>query len=80
LEKLHALLWERRDECPGAIPVLVCYDEVIVECDAEQAADAKVWLDKAMIEGMDAVVNDTDEEHVLVEVEAQIARSWGDRS
>jgi hypothetical protein len=80
LEKLHALLWERRDECPGAIPVLVCYDEVVVECDAEQAADAKVWLDKAMIEGMDAVVNDTDEEHVLVEVEAQIARSWGDRS
>jgi DNA polymerase I-like protein with 3'-5' exonuclease and polymerase domains len=34
-----ALLWERRDECPGAFPVLVCHDEVVVECDAEQAAE-----------------------------------------
>jgi DNA polymerase I-like protein with 3'-5' exonuclease and polymerase domains len=32
-----ALLWERRGECPGAVPVLVCHDEVIVECDVEQA-------------------------------------------
>ena len=22
-----ALLWERRGECPGATPVLVCHDE-----------------------------------------------------
>ncbi len=36
-----ALLHERRDECPSAVPVLVCYDEVVVECDAKQAADAK---------------------------------------
>jgi DNA polymerase-1 len=32
-----ALLWERRAECPGAVPVLVCHDEVVVECGAEQA-------------------------------------------
>ena len=30
------LVWERR-----------CHDEVIVECDAELAADAKVWLETA---------------------------------
>jgi len=30
-----ALLWERRHECLGAVPVLVCHDEVVVECDAE---------------------------------------------
>jgi len=73
-----ALLWDRRDECPGAVPVLVCHDEVVVECDAEKAADAKVWLEKAMIEGMETVLNGTDEVDVPVEAEARIARGWGD--
>jgi DNA polymerase I-like protein with 3'-5' exonuclease and polymerase domains len=73
-----ALLWERRDECPGAVPVLVCHDEVVVECDAEQAGDVKAWLEKAMIEGMDAVMNGADEVDAPVEVEARIARSWGE--
>jgi DNA polymerase I-like protein with 3'-5' exonuclease and polymerase domains len=58
--------------------VLVRHDEVVVECDAEQAADAKAWLEKAMIEGMDAVLNGIDEVHVPVEVKARIARSWGE--
>jgi len=60
------------------VPILVCHDEVVVECEVEQAAEVETWLRESMIEGMDAVVNDTDEEHVLVEVEAQIARSWGE--
>jgi DNA polymerase I-like protein with 3'-5' exonuclease and polymerase domains len=71
-------LWERRDEYPEAVPVLVCHDEVVVECDAEQAADAKAWLEKAMIAGMEAVLKSTDEVDVPVEVEARIARSWGE--
>jgi DNA polymerase-1 len=71
-----ALLWERRGECTGAVPVLVCHDEVVVECDAEQAADARAWLEKAMIEGMEAVLNGTEELHVPVRVEGRIARSW----
>src|SRR5215217_6092345 len=71
-----ALLWERRSECLGAVPVLVCHDEVVVECDTQQAADAKAWLEKAMIEGMDAVMNGTDEVDIPVEVEARIGRSW----
>jgi DNA polymerase I-like protein with 3'-5' exonuclease and polymerase domains len=62
------------------VPVLVCHDEVVVECDAEQAADAKVWLKKAMIGGMEAVLNGTDEVDVPVEVEARTARSWGEGS
>jgi len=49
---------------------------VVVECDAQQAEDVKVWLQKAMIEGMDAITNGRDE--VPVEVEARIARSWGE--
>jgi len=73
-----ALLWKRRSECPGAVPILVCHDEVVVECEAERAADAKAWLEKAMIEGMDTVMNDTEEPHVPIEVEARIARSWGE--
>jgi hypothetical protein len=61
LEKRHDLLWDRRDECPGTALVRACHHEVIVECDAEQAADAEAWLEKAMIEGMDVVLNGTDE-------------------
>ena len=60
------------------MPVLVCHDELVVECDADEAADVKVWLEKAMIEAMDAVMNGTDEIHVSVEVEGRIARSWGE--
>ncbi len=75
-----ALLRERRSECPGAVPVLVCHDEVVVECEAQRAADAKAWLEGAIIEGMDTVLNSTDEVHVPVEVERRIARSWGEGS
>jgi hypothetical protein len=78
LEKVHALLWERRDGCPGAVPVLVCHDEVVVECDVEQAGEVKAWLDRAMIEGMEAALNGTDEVDVPVEVEARIVRSWSE--
>jgi DNA polymerase I-like protein with 3'-5' exonuclease and polymerase domains len=62
------------------VPVLVCHDEVVVECDADKAANAKVWLEKAMIDGMEAVLNGTGEGHIPVEVEARIARSWVVRS
>jgi hypothetical protein len=78
LWKICALPRECGDECPGAVPVLVCHDEVVVKCDAKQATDAKAWLKKAMIEGMEAVLNGTDEVDVSVEVEARIARSWGE--
>jgi hypothetical protein len=56
-----ALLWDRRNECPGAVPVLVCHYEVVVECEAEQAADVMAWLEKSLIAGMNAVMNGTDE-------------------
>jgi len=58
----------------------VCHDQVVVECEAEQAADAKAWLEGAMIAGMDTVLNGVDEGDVPVEVEGRIARSWGERS
>lgn len=73
-----ALLWERRGECPEAMPVLVCHDEIVVECTAERAVDVRAWLEKAMIVGMYTVLFRTDEEPLLIEVESRIARSWGD--
>jgi DNA polymerase I-like protein with 3'-5' exonuclease and polymerase domains len=79
LEKVHTLLWERRDECPRAVPVLICHDEVVVEYDEDRGEETKLWLEKAMVEGMDAVMNGTGEGDVPVEVEAQIARRWGER-
>jgi DNA polymerase I-like protein with 3'-5' exonuclease and polymerase domains len=62
------------------MPILVCHDEIVVECDAEQAADVKAWLEKAMIEGMEAVLNGTNEVGVPVEVEALTAGWWGEGS
>jgi DNA polymerase I-like protein with 3'-5' exonuclease and polymerase domains len=58
----------------------VCHDEIVVECDAVQVADARAWLENVMIEGMAAVTNGTDEAHVPVEVEARIARGWAEGS
>ncbi len=70
-----ALLWERRDECPGAVPVLVCHDEIVVECDALSASEGKECLVRIMKDGMDAVVNIM-EPHILIEVEASVSKTW----
>jgi DNA polymerase I-like protein with 3'-5' exonuclease and polymerase domains len=70
------LLWGRRDEWPGAVPILVCHDEVVVECDENRGEETKCWLENAMIEGMDVVMNITDDVDVPVVVEARIATSW----
>jgi DNA polymerase-1 len=76
LKLAMALLWERRGECPSALPVLVCHDEVVVECDEDQGEETRHWLERTMIEGMEAVLNGTEEVHVPVEVESRIAKSW----
>jgi DNA polymerase-1 len=72
-----ALLWERRDECPRAVPILAVHDEIVVECDEGDADKAESWLKKAMVDGMDAVVNATDP-HVPIEVETSVSQAWGD--
>ena len=60
------------------MPVLVCHDEVVVECDVRQAVEVKAWLEGAMIKGMDTALNGMDELYVPVEVEAWIAKTWGE--
>jgi DNA polymerase-1 len=72
LKAALALLWERRDECPGAMPVLAVHDEVVVECDAGQADAVVAWLKQAMLDGMAPLV-----EPVPVAVEVQVSRTWG---
>jgi hypothetical protein len=42
------------------------------------AADVEASLKKAMIEGMDAVVNGADEVDVPVDIEVRIAGGWGE--
>jgi DNA polymerase I len=71
-----ALLWEHRDECAEATPVLVCYDEIVVECDENQGEETRRWLEKATIDGMDAVINGAGNEPVLVE--ARVLKNWGE--
>ena len=36
-----ALLWERRDQCPGAFPVLAIHDEIVIEVTQDRAEAAK---------------------------------------
>jgi DNA polymerase I len=70
-----ALLWEHRDECPRDVPVLVCHDEIVIECDADGAEEGKEWLVQAMKDGMDAVLN-VMEPHIVIEVEANVSKTW----
>jgi DNA polymerase I-like protein with 3'-5' exonuclease and polymerase domains len=72
-----ALLCERRGEYPVVVTVLVCHDEIVVECDEDRGEEPRRWLEGAMIEGMSAVISDMGKAHVPVEVDARIARSWG---
>jgi DNA polymerase-1 len=71
LKRALGLLWERRGKCPGAAPVLVVHDEIVIECDQSQADDAAVWLKQAMLDGMTSLIDP-----VPVEVEVSIARTW----
>jgi DNA polymerase-1 len=72
LKAALALLWERRAECPTAVPVLFVHDEVVVEVDEAGADAARAWLVGAMVDGMRPFCDP-----VPVEVEATVARTWG---
>jgi DNA polymerase-1 len=67
-----ALLRERRERCPGAFPVLVVHDEIVVEADEGQAPAAASWLRQAMIDGMAPLLDP-----VPVEVEVKFGQTWG---
>jgi DNA polymerase-1 len=66
-----ALLWERREQCPGAVPVLLVHDELVVECAEDQAEAVAGWLKQAMLDGMAGLI-----EPVPVEVAVSIGQTW----
>jgi DNA polymerase I len=74
-----ALLYERRHECPGAYPVTCVHDSIVVECYESDVEKVKVWLERAMIDGMAEVLADPDNEglDVPVEVEVTSGECWG---
>jgi DNA polymerase-1 len=72
LKAALALLWERRAECPGAVPVLAVHDEIVVECNADRADAAAAWLKQAMLDGMAPLADP-----VPVAVEVTVAPTWG---
>jgi DNA polymerase-1 len=72
LKSALALLWERRDQAPGAFPILAVHDEIVVECDADWVEAAAAWLKQAMLDGMAPLLAP-----VPVEVEVTPAVTWG---
>ena len=52
LKAALALLWETRDRCPSAAPVLVVHDEIVLECDVADVEQAQDWLTDCMTRGM----------------------------
>jgi DNA polymerase I-like protein with 3'-5' exonuclease and polymerase domains len=62
------------------VPVACVHDEIVVECDEEEAEKVATWLEKAMVDGMDEVLNapHAGGPHVQVEVETQIGKTWAE--
>jgi DNA polymerase-1 len=57
---------------PGAVPVAIVHDELLVECNQEQADQVAGWLRQAMLDGMAPWIDP-----VPVEVDVTVARTWG---
>jgi DNA polymerase-1 len=72
LKLAMALLWEQRDQCPGAFPVLAVHDEIVVECNTDQAEAVADWVKSAMVEAMAPLIDP-----VPVEVEVETSPTWG---
>jgi site-specific DNA-methyltransferase (adenine-specific) len=75
MKETLALLWERRDQCLDAFPVLAVHDELVIECAADQVGDATAWLRTAMIDAMAPLLDP-----VPVEVEVSVGPSWGEQT
>jgi DNA polymerase I-like protein with 3'-5' exonuclease and polymerase domains len=65
------LLWESRERCPGAAPVLCVHDELVFECAVEDTGRVSEWLVECMTRGMADLL-----ERVPVVVDATVAADW----
>jgi DNA polymerase I len=69
LKAAMGLMFERRSKAPGAFPVAVVHDEIVVEYPAGGREGAELWARAAMIEGMASLLDCVP---VAVEVEADL--------
>ena len=72
LKAAIALLWERRAQCPAAVPVLFCHDEIVLEVPEPDAERAAEWLRACMVDAVAPLLAP-----VPLEVEGTVGRSWG---
>ena len=82
LKLAMALFHEQLPEHLDAKLIIACHDELVVECEEDQAEEVVRFLEEVMIAGMNEVVNPgLEADHpdwVPVEVEADIVGSWGE--
>lgn len=71
LKAALALLWETRDRCPDAFPVLAVHDEIVVECDEDKTEPTKEWLVNTMEWAMQCFL-----QKVPVVAEATVGKDW----
>jgi DNA polymerase I-like protein with 3'-5' exonuclease and polymerase domains len=64
--------WERRDEVPGAFPVIACHDELVFECDSDKWPAVEAWLVDVMLGAAATWITP-----VPVEVGTTVGTTWG---
>jgi DNA polymerase I len=70
-----ALAYERRKLAPPSTKLVgVIHDEIVMECDAEDAEEVRDWQEKCMVDGMKSFLKT-----VPVVAEVKIADSWGEK-
>ncbi|QJW92578.1 DNA polymerase [Frigoriglobus tundricola] len=72
LKAAIARLWERRAECPGAVPVVFAHDEIVLEVPEARSARVADWLTACMVEAVAPLIAP-----VPIAVEVTTGRTWG---
>lgn len=71
LKAALGLMWDTRILRSSAVPVLAVHDEIVVECNEEDAEAVKEWVERCMVQGMKQFLK-----NVPVEVDAVITKTW----
>jgi DNA polymerase-1 len=72
LKTALAECWERRDEVPGAFPIIACHDELVFECDWGRWQEVEAWLVDVMLTAAATWIAP-----VPVEVGTTVGTTWG---
>ena len=78
LKPAAALLHESAPSARAGPILLAVHDEIVVERGEGQVQEVEAWLEKAMVDGIDGVLNAPDVEgpRVPVEVEVKSGKTW----